>query len=199
VVRWNAITYNGDGVAAASNSDPDLGLNTDGNNQFQYNTGYHVSNLTEGLTIYALNNFWGNQNPPCFPKASKIIGSVDYDPALCENPLLAPPGPEGGVVEDIVEKVPGKFALGSAVPNPFNPTTTVHYEVPQPGGMVSLRVYNVAGQLIRILVNEFKEPGYRTVVWDGRDGRGVPVASSVYFVRMVAASFTDVRRIVLLK
>lgn len=85
------------------------------------------------------------------------------------------------------------------MPNPFNPTTTIHYDVPKPGGVVDLRIYNVGGQLVRVLVSDFKEPGYQKAEWDGRDGHGTPVASSVYFVRRSSGSFADTRKIVLLK
>lgn len=195
-VRWNAITHNRIGINTISSASPDLGTPAShGNNQIQYNRSYQVSNLTEGIVIHAEFNFWGVTTPPCAPKASLFYGSVNSESALCSNPLSGATGVGDGENEGL----PRSFALGPAVPNPFNPATTIHYEVPSPGGLVVLRVYNVAGQLVRLLASEFKQPGYHTVEWDGRDAHGSPVATSVYFVRMSSGSFTDTRKIVLLK
>ena len=84
-------------------------------------------------------------------------------------------------------------------PNPFNPTTELRFAVGQPG-QVQLAVYNVRGNLIRRLVNEYLTAGVRQIVWNGTDGRGAPVGSGTYLVRLT----TDrperaVRKIVLLK
>jgi subtilisin-like proprotein convertase family protein len=94
--------------------------------------------------------------------------------------------------------VPASCVLKGVSPNPFNPVTTVSYGVPQ-DGQVALKVYNVAGKLVRTLVDGEIEAGYHTAVWDGRDDRGVPVASGVYFCRMEAARFDDSVKMVLLK
>jgi len=66
---------------------------------------------------------------------------------------------------------------------------------------VTLKVYNVAGQLVRTLVDDARVGAgvSRTATWDGRDDHGVPVASGVYFYRIVAKSFSQTRKMVLLK
>ncbi|MCK5617885.1 MAG: T9SS type A sorting domain-containing protein, partial [Candidatus Krumholzibacteria bacterium] len=84
-------------------------------------------------------------------------------------------------------------------PNPFNPTTTIHYTVKRRAN-VSLRIYNVAGQLIRTLVDEAKTAGeVHTATWDGRNGAGQSVSSGVYFYKLVAKDFTQTKKMVLLK
>jgi uncharacterized repeat protein (TIGR01451 family) len=88
--------------------------------------------------------------------------------------------------------------LGLNHPNPFNPTTTIEY------GLVSqqhveLSIFDVHGQLIKTLVNETKPAGWYDAEWDGRDRKGNPVASGVYLSRMAAGSFSDTRKLVLLK
>ncbi|MEE9271070.1 MAG: FlgD immunoglobulin-like domain containing protein [Candidatus Krumholzibacteria bacterium] len=90
--------------------------------------------------------------------------------------------------------------LDANYPNPFNPTTTIHYSIRE-RGHVSLRVYNAAGQLVRTLVNEIKtpEPGGFSVPWDGRNQAGQKVSSSVYFYKMVTQRFTQTKKMVLLK
>jgi len=94
--------------------------------------------------------------------------------------------------------VPLTYVLRGVSPNPFNPVTTVSYGSPTESD-VRLAVYNVAGRLVRTLVNGDVGPGYHTVVWDGRDENGVEVGSGVYFVRMQATGFEAATKMVLLK
>ena len=93
-------------------------------------------------------------------------------------------------------------ALEPNYPNPFNPTTHITFEIKTPGH-VTLRIYNVAGQLIRTLLNEELETGrYENRpfnVWDGRNDTGQQVGSGVYFYRLTATNFTQTRKLVLLK
>jgi flagellar hook assembly protein FlgD len=97
------------------------------------------------------------------------------------------------------EKLPTVLALGNASPNPFNPSTTIRYDVPKPGGAVTIRVYDVAGRLVHELVNEFRPAGFHEVRWDGIGNRGEPIASGVYFVQMKSGTFAQAKKLVLLK
>lgn len=107
------------------------------------------------------------------------------------------------VEEEITEQeVAKKFSLSANYPNPFNPVTGIRYTVgskqtyPVP---VTLRVYNVLGQLVRTLVNEPKESGTHEVSWDGKDGNGNEVASGVYFYSLKAGNFTQTKKMVLIR
>jgi hypothetical protein len=88
--------------------------------------------------------------------------------------------------------------LSQNYPNPFNPQTTIAFSVKQ-RGLVTLRVYNVAGELVRTLASEEYTAGAHTKVWDGRNDAGSPVSSGVYFYKLVANDFTQTRKMVLLK
>jgi hypothetical protein len=107
------------------------------------------------------------------------------------------------IVDDptIVENGP-RFtnSLSQNYPNPFNPTTVIPYSIAK-DGHVSLKIYNVSGQLIRTLVNELQHPigGGRTAVWDGKDDTGTSVASGIYFYRLVTINFSKTKKLVLLK
>jgi hypothetical protein len=83
-------------------------------------------------------------------------------------------------------------------PNPFNPTTTIRYSMAREGNVV-LVVYNVSGQRIRTLVNEPKPAGTYSTVWDGRNDGGRSVATGIYFYRLNAGSFSEVRKMILLR
>jgi hypothetical protein len=102
------------------------------------------------------------------------------------------------VTGDDTPSTPLADFLRQNYPNPFNPNTSIEFGVTT-SGPVSLRVFDAAGHLVRVIVDESKEPGLHRVSWDGRDGSGRSVASGVYFYRIDASSFTDTRKMVLLR
>ncbi|MEE9271616.1 MAG: T9SS type A sorting domain-containing protein, partial [Candidatus Krumholzibacteria bacterium] len=90
--------------------------------------------------------------------------------------------------------------LAQNYPNPFNPMTTIRYSIREPGH-VNLNIYNVAGQLVRALVNEVQAPvtdGF-TVTWDATSNSGARVSTGVYFYRLVAGDFSETRKLLVLK
>jgi hypothetical protein len=91
----------------------------------------------------------------------------------------------------------GTKLLGTS-PNPFNPATTIAFELASPGH-VSITVYDVSGRMVRSLVDGNRPAGIHEVTWNGRDGGGAPVASGVYFYRMIAGEIIDTRKMVLLR
>ncbi len=100
---------------------------------------------------------------------------------------------------DVGDRGPAQFALHPCVPNPFNPSTTIRYDVPNGGARVSIAVFDVTGRRVRSLVDGAQPAGQQSVTWDGRDDGGTTVASGVYFYRMTAGSFAQTRKMVLLK
>jgi hypothetical protein len=97
-----------------------------------------------------------------------------------------------------VKDTPTKFALFDAVPNPFNPRTTISFALPA-ASHVELSVYDVSGRLVATLLDENRPAGTHRVEWDGRNRAGERVASGVYLYRIQAGGFTDTKRMVLLK
>ena len=93
---------------------------------------------------------------------------------------------------------PSRFALEQNTPNPFNPATSIAYQLPE-AGEVRLAIYNLLGQEVQVLVNAFQDAGAHTVVWDGKDALGRQVASGIYMYRMDAEGFQQTRRMMLLK
>jgi len=89
-------------------------------------------------------------------------------------------------------------ALSSIHPNPFNPETSVDFTLAS-SERVRIAIYDVQGALVRRLVDETMATGSHQARWNGVDDRGRSVASGVYFVRMIAGSYTEVRKIVMLK
>ena len=96
-------------------------------------------------------------------------------------------------------EIPTQFELFPNFPNPFNPSTTIKYAVPE-ATAVSLVVYNMLGQKVATLMSGTEQPaGYHAVVWDGRSDAGTQVASGVYVVRMRAGRFVQTQKMVLVK
>lgn len=91
------------------------------------------------------------------------------------------------------------YSLGvNAYPNPFNPATTIRYDVPSRGRVV-VSVYDAKGERVATLVDEERNAGSYPVRWDGADARGVRASSGVYFVRLQFGAEMRSRKIVLLK
>ena len=95
-------------------------------------------------------------------------------------------------------EIPVVTYLSQNFPNPFNPVTTISFGLKNPAA-VSLRIFDVSGKLVRILVEERRDVGHFEEVWDGRDSGGVLVASGVYFYRLTAGSFIETKKMVSLK
>ena len=94
---------------------------------------------------------------------------------------------------------PLSFGLNPAAPNPFNPATSIAYDVPKQAH-ITLTVYNLLGQEITRLVDGAQSPGRYQVAWNGRNARGQSVASGVYLYRITSdTGFTQVQRMTLLK
>ena len=90
-------------------------------------------------------------------------------------------------------ELPGQFQLLQNYPNPFNPGTTIKYDLPK-ATHVSLTVYDLLGRELSVLVNERRDAGVYEVKFDGSN-----LASGVYFCRILAGSFVDTKKLLLLK
>jgi len=95
-------------------------------------------------------------------------------------------------------KAPAATYLSQNFPNPFNPMTKIEFGLMSPA-TVRLRIYDAAGRLVRALEEGRLPAGRYTKTWDGRDGSGGSVSSGVYFYRLDAGSFTQTKKMVLLK
>lgn len=121
----------------------------------------------------------------------EIAEGLVFDPSQLANPLA------GGVLD--IQTTPTEFALLQNFPNPFNPDTTIGYELAESAD-VTLQIYNVVGQVVRTLVAaEPQSVGRYQIRWDGMDDRGTPVSSGIYFYQLSAGKFQDVRKLMLLK
>jgi hypothetical protein len=110
--------------------------------------------------------------------------------------LAKPSG--GGIQVGLGSEAPAAFALGQNVPNPFSGRTVIHYEIPH-DVHASVRIYDLAGQLVRSLAEGDHEAGLYVVEWDGTDRAGVEVPPGIYFNRLYGGGLTLSRKMVILR
>ncbi len=104
--------------------------------------------------------------------------------------------PDVSVNDEFV--LPSTVELYPAYPNPFNPVTSIRYNLPQ-SGLVNLKVYDLMGREVRTLMSGFENAGARSVIWDARDNQGNLVSSGVYIYRLEAAGQVQSNKLILLK
>lgn len=97
-----------------------------------------------------------------------------------------------------ISLIPINFALKQNFPNPFNPETTIPYQLGR-RSLVLLDIYNVLGQRIRTLVNGIKNTGQYAVTWDGRDDAGKSIVTGIYICHFKAGEFTATRKLILVR
>jgi hypothetical protein len=104
----------------------------------------------------------------------------------------------GFSTRQIENLIPSAYRLDQNFPNPFNPSTTIQYAIPN-DGFVTVKVYDLTGQEVATLVNEEKTAGTYAVRFDAQTPSGSALASGIYFYRINAGGFTATRKFVLLK
>jgi hypothetical protein len=189
VPEWFSVAYNtGNGNELSWNECPD--------NDFQYFCIYRSGSedfnvLSENLAHMTTGTHWLDDIEDGYLYSYKIT-AVDY--AGNES---SPASPES-VTDAETPDIPQAFALHQNVPNPFNPSTRISFDLPAQAH-VKLVIYDVSGRLVLTLVNKDMEQGHKEISWDGRDNSGRKVASGIYFYRLAAGAFTETKKMVLLK
>ncbi|MCK4653237.1 MAG: T9SS type A sorting domain-containing protein, partial [Candidatus Cloacimonetes bacterium] len=89
-------------------------------------------------------------------------------------------------------------SLSQNYPNPFNPETTIYFTTENAENS-EIIIYNIKGQQVCTLVNEVFPAGRHSVLWDGKDNHGKHVSSGIYFYKLKAGNFVDVKKAILLK
>jgi hypothetical protein len=97
------------------------------------------------------------------------------------------------------EKTADRPEVLTLYPNPFASTTRISFVMPDPGGRVSVRIYNLAGRLVRELGEDVVAPGLYEIEWDATDAAGRPVAAGVYFYHIEAPGLLEQRKAVVVR
>lgn len=128
--------------------------------------------------------------------AGTLIGPIGFTQATAF--AMRTDSPTVSVNDGKVSALPEVYSLQQNYPNPFNPATTIAYHLPR-ASQVKLMVYNLAGQLVRILANAPQAAGRWQINWDGKDDAGNDVASGVYLYRLEAGNFAETKKMILMR
>ena len=124
-----------------------------------------------------------------------VYGAYQYHANLLDIAWASEPT---DVDENPEQALPERFELSQNYPNPFNPGTAVRFELPR-RSVVTVRVHNLLGQLVKTLVDADYPAGEHSVYWDGKDDLGRPVASGVYFCRVNACEAVETKKMLLIR
>ena len=94
--------------------------------------------------------------------------------------------------------IPSEFALYNNYPNPFNPVTTLRYDLAE-DALVNIIIYNVLGSQVKTLINQTQNAGYKSVIWDATNNFGKPVSAGIYLYQIQAGEYISTKKMVLLK
>jgi hypothetical protein len=156
-------------------------------------------------------NFWDNQLASLDSDGDGFSNGEELQDPLGNwstghtNPgdfnMVSDPGdPNSHPTTTLVSNVnlPNEYKLLNNYPNPFNPSTKIAFDIPQ-SELVTLKVYNINGELIRNIMEENLPAGRFESVWNGKDNNGREVSSGVYIYRLTAGKFNKSARMILMK
>jgi choice-of-anchor B domain-containing protein len=140
-----------------------------------------------------LNNLISIQKSPAI--RGKVIGSIGFQSV---HGMAIYGDIESTRIDNSVFEIPTEFSLEQNYPNPFNPNTSIKYVLKE-DAKVSMKVYNMRGQLVKTLVNEQQTAGVKNVVWNGSDENGIQVTNGVYIYKIQANDFAQSKKMIFLK
>ncbi len=147
---------------------------------------------SNGQSLFKIDNSKGDFERK-IRKRFKALG-IDTDINVVEN--------SEDPYQDQSAKIPTKFSLEHNYPNPFNPETTISYQL-SGGSQVKIDIFDILGRKVRTLVNQKQEAGYYNILWDGKNDDGNRVASGLYLYNIRAKSkannFVSTKKMILLK
>jgi hypothetical protein len=150
---------------------------------------------THHAAVYFAFNLYYIQEPA---RRAAVLGRALDWLATTTTVLTAVTGPSGEPATPA--RLPDRLSLGQNYPNPFNPVTRIQIGIPSGyTGPVTLKIYNVQGQLVKSVFTGNRPAGYHTFSWSGTNDNGAPVATGIYFARFVAGDTRMTRKMVLLK
>ena len=95
-------------------------------------------------------------------------------------------------------EIPAQYNISQNFPNPFNPTTSIVYQIPE-RSHVTIKIYNTVGQEVKVLVDEHKPAGFYTVGWNGLSHDGSKVGSGIYVYQIRAGDYAQTKKMAILR
>ena len=166
------------------------------NNNNQLNTIYWENNIDENPQFidYVNDDYHLSEFSPCID-AGDPNSPLDPDGTITDMGVFF--FDQTSIEQDIISEC--SFELLDNYPNPFNPSTTISFSIPNES-IIKLGIYNIKGQLVRVIVNKVLSSGEHSVVWNGRDSNSKSVSSGIYFYKINVNDKTEaVKKCLLLK
>lgn len=156
-----------------------------------FKTGNKIKVIVTNLDTHADDAWFLGTNPFVLPVLKNGYNYVYLNnKSYIDLPLV---NATNEVTDNNENNSPYSFSLSQNYPNPFNPVTMINYSIPQKG-LVTVKVFDVTGKLVKTLVNETMEAGSNSILFDASS-----LASGVYFYNIVSGGFTDTKKMILVK
>jgi PKD repeat protein len=157
--------------------------------------GDYTNDMLKFTSVYG-----ADENAPSLPQIGDRVEIRINGEAVTRDIIFG----ENGTTVDLsnlakgADLLPTSFGLSQNYPNPFNPSTTISFNLPS-AGTVTLSVYNVLGQSVNTLTDEYLAAGEHNVTWNGDDANGNSVTSGVYFYKITTSDFSETKKMILMK
>ena len=156
-----------------------------------------LTGIDFGLCTMALGIGWVNDNCETVSGCDWVADSVDYTAAFfnsmddcIEACFLAS--------NDVINQLPHAFNVYNNYPNPFNPVTTLRYDLPE-DALVNITIYDIMGRIVRTLINSQQNAGFKSIQWNATNDAGSPLSAGLYLYKIQADYLVQTRKMVLLK
>ena len=156
-----------------------------------------LTGIDFGLCDMGLGIGWINNHCESISGCDWVIDSVDYSEAFfdsmddCQESCIILNSPEFSML-------PISHKIFNNYPNPFNPITTLRYDIPE-DAMVNITIYDIMGRKVSTLVNSQQTAGYKSIQWNATNDKGTPVSAGLYLYTIEAGQFRQTKKMVLLK
>ena len=156
-----------------------------------------LTGIDFGPCDMALGIGWINDNCEYISGCDWVADSVNYTAAFfnsmdncIEACFLAS--------NDEINQLPHAFNLYNNYPNPFNPVTTLRYDLPE-DALVNITIYDIMGRIVKTLINSQQNAGFKSIQWNATNDAGSPLSAGLYLYKIQADNFVETRKMVLLK
>ena len=156
-----------------------------------------LTGIDFGLCTMALGIGWVNDNCETVSGCDWVADSVDYTAAFfnsmddcIEACFLAS--------NDVINQLPHAFNVYNNYPNPFNPVTTLRYDLPE-DALVNITIYDIMGRIVRTLINSQQNAGFKSIQWNATNDAGSTLSAGLYLYKIQADYLVQTRKMVLLK
>ena len=151
---------------------------------------FSIPSNWDSTVAVSIDSTWWPRNDIGVYLTTASLPPVDFIPVFYKGALE--------VKEVNTPAKPTVFSLSQNYPNPFNPKTFIRFALPR-DSWVKMEIYNILGQRVKTLVDEKLTAGAKEVEWDGKDDKGFEVGSGIYFYKIKADDFSDIKKMVMLK